>query len=77
MTIALTPNRLDRAACQSTTVDFFDLNRPGPARALCSRCPVEQACLDYAITEDLTEGIWGGTTPTQRARLVAKSGVSR
>ena len=37
------------------------------AHAICKRCPVRAACLQYALDEDL-EGVWGGAT--RRTRLV-------
>lgn len=36
------------------------------ARAICSTCPVRGECLDQALAERHTHGIWGGTTPGQR-----------
>ncbi|WP_129838016.1 WhiB family transcriptional regulator [Streptomyces sp. RFCAC02] len=36
------------------------------AKATCGRCPVRQACLDYALDNDLRHGIWGGLTETER-----------
>lgn len=36
------------------------------ARALCARCPIQQACADWAITTRQPHGIWGGLTPAQR-----------
>src|SRR5690242_4606087 len=40
-----------------------------PARmalAACSTCPVQQACLEYALAADERFGIWGGTLPAER-----------
>lgn len=39
------------------------------AKALCRRCPVQQACLAIAIRFREGDGIWGGTTPGERRRL--------
>jgi WhiB family transcriptional regulator, redox-sensing transcriptional regulator len=40
-----------------------------PARAICARCPVRGPCLEWALTENETIGLWAGTTPRQRRRL--------
>jgi hypothetical protein len=41
----------------------------GPARQVCAACPVRQACLDYAINNRITHGIWGGLTERERRAL--------
>ena len=38
----------------------------GPARALCASCPVKAQCLAHAIEHDEWQGMWGGTTPSER-----------
>lgn len=37
------------------------------ARCLCQECPVRTACLEDGLDDDY--GIWGGYTPSERARL--------
>lgn len=37
-----------------------------PALKLCANCPVQLDCLQYAIDNNLTDGVWGGMTPPQR-----------
>ena len=44
------------------------------AKAVCQQCAVRDACLAYAIREDIRDGVWGGATPAERKQLV-KSGV--
>lgn len=41
------------------------------ALAACRMCPARTACLEYAL-EHHTEGIWGGTSPGQRRRILAE-----
>ena len=41
------------------------------AVAICFQCPVVNKCLEYAITAQEREGIWGGTTPRERAEIIA------
>lgn len=36
------------------------------AKPLCARCPVMQACGQWAIDNDERGGIWGGMTPKER-----------
>ena len=35
-------------------------------RAICAGCPERKECLDYALKEEIPDGIWAGTTPAQR-----------
>lgn len=51
---------------------FADLWHPhgnADARRLCKGCPVQTACLAYAVARPELEGIWGGCTERQRAEL--------
>ena len=41
----------------------------GPARQVCAACPVRQPCLDYAITNRIAYGVWGGLTERERRAL--------
>lgn len=41
------------------------------ARAVCARCIVRVECLNFALTEDLVHGVFGGTTPAERRRIAA------
>ena len=60
------------AACRGTDLEVFFPERgesAGPARRVCAACPVRQPCLDYAITNRITHGIWGGMTERERRPL--------
>lgn len=37
-------------------------------KAKCDRCPVAEACREWAIAHE-SFGIWGGTEPAERARI--------
>lgn len=37
------------------------------AKSICNRCEVISDCLEYGINE--VYGVWGGTTPSERARI--------
>ena len=36
------------------------------AKMICAICPVRRDCLNDAIQNGMTEGIWGGMNPTER-----------
>jgi WhiB family redox-sensing transcriptional regulator len=62
----------ERAACRGTDLDVFYPERgqtAGPARLVCARCPVREPCLDYAVSNRITHGIWGGLTERERRPL--------
>lgn len=40
------------------------------AKAICARCPVQEDCLDYALTNRIRIGVWGGTDWLDRDRLL-------
>lgn len=39
------------------------------AKAICRQCPARRECLDYALREKITCGIWGGFTGRERRQL--------
>lgn len=41
-----------------------------PAQAICARCPVIRPCLEHALTERESYGVWGGLTRGQRQSLL-------
>jgi WhiB family redox-sensing transcriptional regulator len=60
------------AACRGTDLEVFFPERgesAGPARQVCAACPVREPCLDYAITNRIAYGIWGGLTERERRAL--------
>lgn len=63
---------LDGALCAQSDPDawFPDPGDPAPlAKAVCRRCPVQDACLDHALANDERHGVWGGLTPGERVEL--------
>jgi len=63
------------AACRGADLDVFFPGRgesAGPARQVCAGCPVRQACLDYAITNRIAYGVWGGLTGRERRALQSR-----
>jgi len=47
------------------------------ARQLCSQCPVQNLCLEYAIVAEETFGVWGGLTPRERRMMRVARGRTR
>lgn len=65
-----TPDWMNDALCAQVGGDLWFPPQGGycrEAHAICDRCPVKAACLQYGIDNDLT-GTWGGTS--ERERLV-------
>jgi WhiB family redox-sensing transcriptional regulator len=64
----------ERAACRDVDPDlFFPIGTAGltlvqidEAKAVCARCPVRERCLRWAMDVGQVEGIWGGTTESER-----------
>ena len=73
--------RWSRAACSTADPElFFPISSSGPAvhqakraKAICARCEIRQACLDYAISVGPIQGVWGGMTERER-RLLRQRG---
>ena len=66
---------LDNARCLGNTdVDFFPSDVTGMivARRFCLGCDVRQACLDYAVENEIKHGMWGGVSENKRKILVAR-----
>ncbi|MGH4028740.1 WhiB family transcriptional regulator [Actinomycetota bacterium Odt1-20B] len=72
----------DRAACRTTAHHqveaelFFpepdEMDRIHAAKALCAQCPVSNVCLDSALQNGDSIGIWGGMTEEEREPLHKK-----
>ena len=63
------------AACRGTGLEVFFPSRgesAAPARQVCAACPVRQPCLDYAISNRITHGVWGGLTERERRALQSR-----
>ena len=64
----------DLAACKGTYDEVFfpEIGRPRvnakAAIKWCGGCPVRQECGDYAIRNDVRDGIWGGMSYHQRRK---------
>ena len=61
-----------RAACRGARIEVFFPGRgeaAGPARQVCARCPVRRQCLEFAVSNRIVSGIWGGLTGPERRTL--------
>jgi WhiB family transcriptional regulator, redox-sensing transcriptional regulator len=47
------------------------------AKAMCKECPVIGECLEYALTNNIQEGIWGGTSLVDRRKIRRDRGLMR
>lgn len=68
----------DYAACNdmSVVVGSYDMFfGENPDNTLCKVCPARLECLDYAMAEHITDGMWGGLDPLRRQRLKRKRQV--
>jgi WhiB family redox-sensing transcriptional regulator len=58
--------------CAETDPEAFFPDKGGSSRAakrVCAGCPVRVECLAEALRVDERHGVWGGTSPAERARL--------
>ena len=42
------------------------------AKDICNRCVLKAKCLTYALEAPEKDGIWGGTTPGERERILRR-----
>lgn len=48
---------------------FWDDTLVGLARAICAPCPVRAQCLQWALEQRETAGVWGGLSASERVQL--------
>ena len=66
-----------QASCRSVDPDlFFPVGTTGmaldqieSAKAVCTACPVQRPCLEYALATNQDSGVWGGTSEDERRVL--------
>jgi WhiB family transcriptional regulator, redox-sensing transcriptional regulator len=61
-----------KGSCGNLPADtFFPTDSIGVASAqrICKVCNVRELCLEYALTNHLVHGVWGGTSERQRLRM--------
>lgn len=63
----------DDAACRDASTQVFFAETPDDERqalALCRACPVQRACLRFAVERQQRHGVWGGTTERERRAMI-------
>ena len=67
-----------RAACRALPTELFfpageldeqAVEQAEDAKAVCAGCPVQVACLEYAIATNQPYGIWGGANASERRSI--------
>jgi len=62
-----------RGACRGLDPDLFypaSDDDAGEAKTICSTCSVRDLCLEYALANRESDGIWGGATEKERRRML-------
>lgn len=74
------------AACSTLDPDlWFPVGSSGPAvrqaeqaKTVClNHCPLQQACLEYALSNGELHGVWGGATEQERQMLTRRRATYR
>ena len=69
---------MDAGNCRSVSPSvFFPSDGVGVevARQICRDCPVKHPCLEYALTNHIDHGVWGGTSERERRRIARRRRV--
>jgi WhiB family transcriptional regulator, redox-sensing transcriptional regulator len=67
----------DQAACRCCDAELFfppgstgvALDQIHAAKSICQCCPVQRACLEFALATNQEAGIWGGRDEEERRRM--------
>jgi WhiB family transcriptional regulator, redox-sensing transcriptional regulator len=76
-------NWWDEAACRGQDASFFfapsyfekrgeKLAREAVAKSFCTRCPVRDECLEFALESRDPHGVWGGMNEMERRALLRR-----
>ena len=61
------------ARCKGVDPDIFyppEEDEALAAKEICAGCPVQEVCLDYALSQREKLGVWGGMTERERRRML-------
>lgn len=50
--------------------DSYQIEAYLAAKEVCGRCPSADACREFAVSNKIEDGVWGGTTPHERGYWV-------
>ena len=70
--VATRPAWHQHGACRGADPNLFFPERGDSvkeAKAVCPRCPVRAECLEYALENHESMGIWGGLSGRERRQL--------
>jgi WhiB family redox-sensing transcriptional regulator len=58
---------------------FFPSDSTGvqAAQRICFDCPVRVPCLEQALADGMSHGVWGGTSERERRRIIRQRRMSR
>lgn len=62
----------ERALCAQVDPELHFPEKGGSskaAKAICQQCPVQVECLEHALANNETFGVWGGLTARERHKL--------
>ncbi|MEU7980512.1 WhiB family transcriptional regulator [Micromonospora sp. NPDC049081] len=61
---------------------YYPIGTSGPAldqieqaKATCRRCPVADACLNFALESGIDTGVWGGMSEEERRAVKRRGGL--
>lgn len=67
------PNWMAKGLCANQPPEvFFPSDGVGVevAKRICAKCPVVDGCLEYALSNRIDHGVWGGCSERQRRRII-------
>ena len=70
----------EHAACRTARLELFYSGEEEDTRralAICERCEVRVACLEFAMAHREHFGVWGGTTERERRRIFRRQRKGR
>ncbi|MEI2699479.1 MAG: WhiB family transcriptional regulator [Microthrixaceae bacterium] len=47
------------------------------AKRVCADCPMKAMCLEYALSNRIDHGVWGGTSERERRRILKARAARR
>lgn len=47
------------------------------AQRICNECPVKSPCLEYALSNRVDHGVWGGASERERRRMLRQRRLAR
>ena len=62
-----------RGACRGLDPEVFypiSDEDAGEAKSICGACSAQEQCLEYALGNRETDGVWGGATERERRRIL-------